>query len=68
MTLAGLLIAADGTTTFAGALTLVLPIGLVIVMLATWWVALRRGRTPRADGATKTEVGSEEPPPAPPGP
>jgi len=68
VTLAGLLIAADGTTTFAGALTLVLPIGLVIVMLATWWVALRRGRTPRTDGATKTEVGSEESPPVPPGP
>ena len=42
MSVAGLILAADGTTTFAGALTLVLPIALVIVVLGIWWVARRR--------------------------
>ena len=34
-------LAAAGTTTGAGVMTLVLPVGLVIVVLAIWWVALR---------------------------
>ncbi len=66
MTVAGLILAADGTTTFAGALTLVLPIALVIVVLGIWWVALRRGRAGAGAGAgvTKPPVPGEEPPPA----
>jgi cbb3-type cytochrome oxidase subunit 3 len=57
-------LATAGTTTFAGALTLVLPIALVIVVLGIWWVALRRGRTAAADAASTTPARGEEPPPA----
>ena len=66
MSVAGLILAADGTTTFAGALTLVLPIALVIVVLGIWWVALRRGRA--GAGGTEPPIPGEEPPPAPHGP
>jgi hypothetical protein len=59
MIAAALQLAAAGTTTFAGALTLVLPIGLVIVVLAIWWLGLRRGRT------AATGPASGEQPPAP---
>jgi cbb3-type cytochrome oxidase subunit 3 len=68
VTVAGLILAADGTTTFAGALTLVLPIALVIVVLGIWWVALRRGRAGAGAGATKPPVPGEEPPAAHHGP
>lgn len=57
-------LAAAGTTTFAGALTLVVPIGLVIVMLGVWWVALRRGRKAATDVASPAPASREDPPPA----
>ena len=53
-------LAAAGTTTGAGVMTLVLPVGLVIVVLAIWSVALRRGRTPATDATTAPPA--EEPP------
>jgi hypothetical protein len=67
MIAAALPLAAAGTTTFAGALTLILPIGLVIVVLGVWLTALRRRRTVVADAASTMAPGAEEPPPAPPG-
>ena len=53
-------LAAAGTTTGAGVMTLVLPVGLVIVVLAIWWVALRRGRTPATEATTAAPA--EDPP------
>lgn len=53
-------LAAAGTTTVAGLLTLVVPIGLVIVMLAIWWVALRRGRTTTSELTGATPAAGEE--------
>jgi cbb3-type cytochrome oxidase subunit 3 len=64
---AALPLAAAGTTTFAGALTLFLPIGLLIVVLGVWLTALRRGRKVTADAASTPAPGTEEPPPAPQG-
>jgi hypothetical protein len=54
-------LAAAGTTTVAGLLTLVVPIGLVIVMLGIWWVALRRGRTKTSEVTGSTPTAGEEP-------
>ncbi len=62
MIAAALQLAAAGTTTFAGALTLVLPIGLVIVVLAIWWLGLRRGRTAATDLTGGAPAGGEQPP------
>lgn len=53
-------LAAAGTTTGAGVMTLVLPVGLVIVVLAIWSIALRRGRTSATDATTAPPA--EEPP------
>jgi len=61
---AALQLAAAGTTTFAGALTLVLPIGLVIVVLAIWWLTLRRGRTAATDVTSGAPASGEDPPAA----
>ncbi|MGA3362688.1 MAG: hypothetical protein ABSD82_11745 [Solirubrobacteraceae bacterium] len=65
MIAAALPLAAAGTTTFAGALTLIVPIGLVIIVLGVWLTALRRGRNVIADAASTAAPGAEEPPPAP---
>ena len=60
MIAAALQLAAAGTTTGAGLMTLVVPIGLVIVVLAVWWVALRRGRTQVTDATIAAPA--EDPP------
>lgn len=57
-------LASAGTSTGAGVLTLVVPIGLVIVVLGIWWVALRRGRGEAVEATSHAAAGSEEPPPA----
>jgi cbb3-type cytochrome oxidase subunit 3 len=57
-------LAAAGTTTGAGLMTLVVPISLVIVVLGVWWFALRRGRTPTADAASQSPASREDPPPS----
>jgi hypothetical protein len=54
-------LAAAGTTTVAGLLTLVVPIGLVIVTLGIWWVALRRGRTTTSELTSAPPTAGEEP-------
>jgi hypothetical protein len=67
MSATALQIAAAGTSVGAGVLTLVVPIGLVIVVLTVWWVALRRsrGQTSAAKRAMDAPRSSgEEPPPA----
>jgi len=48
---------AGANTTGAGPLTLILPLVLLIVVLAFWWIGLRRRR-----GATGDAVGTEPPP------
>jgi hypothetical protein len=65
MIVAALPLAAAGTTTFAGALTLIVPIDLVIVVLGVWLTALRRGRNAVAEAASTTAPVADEPPPAP---
>jgi hypothetical protein len=67
MSAAALQLAAAGTSVGAGVLTLVVPVGLLIVVLAIWFVAFRRSRarTAAATGATGAPAMiSEEPPPA----
>jgi hypothetical protein len=67
MSAVALQLAAAGTSVGAGVLTLVVPVGLLIVVLTIWFVALRRSRSrmtaaTSATGAPAT-IG-EEPPPA----
>jgi hypothetical protein len=69
MSVVALQLAAAGTSIGAGVLTLVVPVGLLIVVLSVWWVALRRSRTRTAAAVSATPTGGpvtpgEEPPPA----
>jgi hypothetical protein len=67
MSAAALQLAAAGTSVGAGVLTLVVPVGLLIVVLAIWFVAFRRSRARTAAATSATGAPatiSEEPPPA----
>ena len=69
MSVLALQLAAAGTSVGAGVLTLVVPVGRLLVVLTVWWFALRRARTRTAAAMTATPAGGptvpgEEPPPA----
>lgn len=57
-------LATAGTnTTGAGPLTLILPLALLVVVIAVWWIGMRRRGAHAGEGVTaKRPPGGEAPP------